>query len=71
MKLNDKAYDILKYIVIIFLPALGIAYTGLSAIWNLPFSSQIPSTLDVIQVFCASCLLISNAEYNKGLKLNA
>jgi len=65
MKLPNKVYDTLKWIVIIVLPAIGAAYTGLSQIWTLPYSSQIPATITVICTFLGAVLCISTAEYNK------
>ena len=39
MKLSDKVYDTLKWIVTIVLPALSALYWGLSGIWGwLPLS---------------------------------
>ena len=65
VKLPNKVYDVLKWIVIIVLPAIGAAYTGLSQIWTLPYSSQIPATITVICTFLGAVLCISTAEYNK------
>ena len=65
VKLPNKVYDVLKWIVIIVLPATGAAYTGLSQIWTLPYSSQIPATITVICTFLGAVLCISTAEYNK------
>lgn len=65
MKLKNSVYDVLKWIVIIVLPAIGAAYTGLSQIWTLPYSSQIPATITVICTFLGAVLCISTAEYNK------
>lgn len=65
MKLPNPVYDVLKWIVIIVLPAIGAAYTGLSQIWTLPYSSQIPATITVICTFLGAVLCISTAEYNK------
>ena len=64
-KLKNSVYDVLKWIVIIVLPAIGAAYTGLSQIWALPYSSQIPATITVICTFLGAVLCISTAEYNK------
>jgi len=65
VKLPNPVYDVLKWIVIIVLPAIGAAYTGLSQIWTLPYSSQIPATITVICTFLGAVLCISTAEYNK------
>lgn len=65
MKLNDKVYDILKYICIIVLPAIGSLYTGLSRIWHFPYAAEIPATVTIVGTFLGAILCISTAQYNK------
>ena len=68
MKLSNTTYDIMKYLTIIVLPALGSLYAGLAKIWPvLPYSAEIPATITVICTFLGAILCISTAEYNKGL----
>ena len=67
MKLSNTAYDIMKYLTIIVLPAFGAMYAGLSQIWQLPYAAEIPATITVICTFLGAILCISSAEYNKGL----
>lgn len=64
MKLNDKTYDILKWIVIICLPALGSLYGHLAATWGLPYPDAIPQTVIDIETALGAILCISTAEYN-------
>ena len=40
-KLTDKQYDILKWIAMIVLPAIGAFYFTLANIWGLPYAEQI------------------------------
>lgn len=65
MKLNDKIYDILKWIVMIVIPAVTTAYVGLSAIWDFPFAEEIAKTSAVICTLLGALLGISTAQYNK------
>ena len=37
MKLPDKVYDVLKWLTVICLPALGAAYLALAAVWGWPY----------------------------------
>lgn len=67
MKLSNTAYDIMKYLTIIVLPAFGAMYAGLSQIWQLPYAAEIPATITVICTFLGAILCISTAEYNRGL----
>ena len=64
--LPNKVYDILKYLTIIVLPAIGALYTGLAQIWELPYVAQIPATITVICTFLGAILCISTAQYNNG-----
>ena len=65
MKLSNKLYDILKWIVLIVLPALTTAYVGLASIWNFPLAEEIPKTSAVICTLLGALLGISTAQYNK------
>ena len=65
MKLSNKAYDRLKWLVVIVLPALGALYTGLSQIWpGIPYAAEIPATVTVVCTFLGAVLCISTAQYN-------
>ena len=66
MKLHDKVYDVLKWVVCIVLPALTVAYVGLSEIWAWPYSSEVAKTSAVVCTLLGALLGISTAEYNKG-----
>ena len=41
MKIPDKLYDILKWVVIIVLPALATLYAALSTVWVWPYSEEV------------------------------
>ena len=65
MKINDRVYDCLKWIVMIVLPALSTAYVGLAAIWQWPMADEVAKTCSVVCVLLGALLGISTAEYNK------
>ena len=68
MKLNNKTYDILKWIAQILLPALGTLYFALSKIWGLPFATEVVGTIAAVDTFLGAILGISSINYNKGLE---
>lgn len=70
MKLNDKVYDLLKYLGMIGLPAIAVAYQSLAQVWSLPYSEQIPSTILIIVTLLNTCLQISSTNYYKEQKDN-
>ena len=65
MKLNNKAYDVLKWIALILLPALGTLYFALAGIWGFPYAEQIVGTITAIDTFLGVLLGISNNSYKK------
>lgn len=68
MKLNNKMYDILKWIAVLFLPALGTLYFSVAGIWDLPYGEQIVGTITAIDTFLGVILGISTVQYNKSNK---
>ena len=63
--LSNKVYDVLKWIALVFLPAIGTLYFALSSIWGLPFGEQIVGTITAIDAFLGAILGISTINYNK------
>lgn len=68
MKLDDRIYDVLKYICQIALPAIGALYFALSQIWGLPYGEQVVGTITAITACLGVLLGISTYQYNKGDK---
>ncbi len=65
MKMSNKVYDILKWITIILLPAIGTLYFSLAGIWNFPYGEQVIGTLTAIDTFLGVVLHISSTKYTK------
>ena len=63
--LTNKTYDVLKWVALILLPAMGALYFGLAGIWNFPYGEQIVGTITVIDTFLGAILEISTVQYNK------
>ena len=64
-KLKDSVYDILKWITLICLPALGTAYVALAGVWGFPYAEEVSKTIMAVCTLCGALLGISTAEYNK------
>ena len=67
MQLSNRTYDILKWIDLVCLPAIGTAWAGLAQIWNLPYPDEIPATIMVICTLLGALLGVSSATYYKGM----
>lgn len=66
MKFSNKTYDILKWIAMYLLPALGTLYFALAGIWGLPYGEQIVGTITAVDTFLGVLLGISKANYDKS-----
>ena len=63
--MSNKLYNVLKWIAMLFLPALGTLYFALAGIWGLPYGEEIVGTITAIDTFLGVILGISTAQYNK------
>jgi hypothetical protein len=68
MKISNKAYDILKWIAMIVLPALATLIVAIFKIWNIPYGIEISGTIMAVDTFLGAILGISTYNYNKELK---
>lgn len=66
MKLPNKIYDALKWIVCIVIPATTTLYVALAAIWGFPYADLIAKTSAAVCTFLGAIIGISTAEYNKN-----
>jgi hypothetical protein len=66
MTLSNKTYDVLKWVAMIALPALGTLYFALAGIWGLPYGEQVVGTITAVDTCLGALLGISSANYNEG-----
>ena len=65
--MNNKTYDVLKWVAQYLLPALATLYFAIAQVWGLPYGEQIVGTTTAIDTFLGVILGISTAQYNKAL----
>jgi hypothetical protein len=70
MKMDNKTYDILKYIAQIVLPAIGTLYFALAQIWGLPYGEEIVGTITAVDAFLGALLQISTNQYYDQINLD-
>lgn len=63
--LNNKVYDVLKWLALIALPALAVLYSALSGVWGWPYANEVSTTINAVIVFIGTLIGISTAAYNK------
>lgn len=57
--LPSGVYDILKWLALIGLPAIGVFYSALAGIWNLPGANEVASTLQVVGLAIGTIIGVS------------
>lgn len=69
MKLPDKVYEILKWLLIIVVPAFVTLFPTLCNAWgwNIPVDA-ITTTITAVATFVGVCVGISTINYNKEQK---
>lgn len=65
MKMSNKVYDTLKWIAMLFLPALATLVRVIFAIWSIPYGEEISATIVAINTFLGAVLGISNLNYKE------
>lgn len=64
----NKVYDILKYIALIFLPALTTFVGVVLQCFNISYADIVLTIMTAFDVFLGTILQISNYNYNNNLK---
>lgn len=67
MVLNNRVYDVMKWVSLVCLPALGTLYFALAGIWGFPYGEQVVGTIMAIDTFLGALLGISTIQYNKKI----
>ena len=63
--MSNKVYDILKWIALIALDAVGLLYKTIAAIWQLPLGDEVLATCTALSVFLGTLIGVSSVNYNK------
>lgn len=61
--MSNKVYDVLKWIAMVVLPAIGTLYFALAGIWGFPYGEQVVGTIVAVETFLGTVLQISNVKY--------
>lgn len=67
--LSQTAYNVIKDVDLIVIPALGTAYVSLSGVWGLPFVPQVLGTAAVVVFLVGILLKISNVQFTAATKV--
>lgn len=62
--MGEKTYEKLKFLALVFLPALSTLYFALGALWGFPNIEQVVGSIAAIDTFLGVILRISTNTYN-------
>lgn len=65
MRLSNKAYDVMKWVVQLLIPALITLYGVIGTTCNIPYTEQVLTIAGAVDVFLGTILKISTDNYNK------
>jgi len=64
--ITGKLYNVLKFLALVVLPAVGTLYFTLAGIWGLPSAEQVVGTIVAVDTFLGVVLQISSSNYNSS-----
>lgn len=62
--LSDKVYDVLKWLVLIVLPAANVLYRALDATFGWAQAETVCTVITAVQVFVGTLIGVSTSAYN-------
>lgn len=69
-EIDDRLYDILKWIITIVLPAVETLWLGLGKVWGFPLVTEVGTTIALITAFLGTIFMISSVSYNKPIPMD-
>lgn len=63
MKLSNRAYDILKWIALVVIPASATLVLTVGKIWGLPYYDNIGATISAVGLFIAAVIGVSSKDF--------
>lgn len=64
--MSNKLYDVLKWVALVALDAVGVFYKTVSAVWGLPFGEEVLATCAALSMCLGALLGVSSVQYNNA-----
>lgn len=68
--MSNKIYDILKWVALVMLDAVGLFYQTLAEIWSLPYGDNVLKTCVALSVLIGTLIGVSGTQYSKSVEAN-
>lgn len=63
--MSNKLYDVLKWIALVALDAVGLFYKTIGTIWGLPLGDEVLATCAALSLLIGTLIGVSSVQYNK------
>lgn len=63
--MSNKLYDVLKWVALVALDAVGLFYKTVATIWSLPLGDEVLATCAALSLLIGTLIGVSSAQYNK------
>ena len=63
--MSNKVYDVLKWIALVALDAMGLFYSTMAGIWGLPYGDQVLETCVALSVLLGTLVGVSSVQHSK------
>ena len=67
MILSDKAYNVLKWLALIALDAVGLFYKTIAGIWSFSYGDEVLATCTAVSLLIGTLIGVSQVSYNKEI----
>ena len=62
---DSRVYDVLKWVSLVALDAIGLFYEKMSTIWGLPYGDQIKDTCIALSILIGALIGVSGIRYQR------
>ena len=63
--MSNKTYDVLKWIALVALDAVGVFYKAISTIWGIPYGDEVLATCAALSLLLGTLIGVSSTQYKK------
>ena len=64
--MSNKVYDVLKWVALVMLDAVGLFYQTLAEIWSLQYGDNVLKTCVALSVLIGTLIGVSGTQYNRA-----
>lgn len=64
MMFSNKVYNILKWVSLVALDAVGLFYKTIATIWSFPVGDEVLATCTALSVLIGALIGVSSVKYN-------